>query len=184
MLSWVPYTRKRQHSNLQSEANSASFQSEWVTPGVTARWFIAWLFREVLTSPRFPSLAWGPPALRIEINYSTGVRTIGWETHIIYLKIVLLFLQLTEFYFRSLSPHLLFFYVANTVVTRRHYSRKHTRKSSGFIKFLQVKNKHTTKRLNIKYNNVPGVGGVEPRELAPLSFPTPPRLLEDEVLEE
>ena len=70
MLSWVPYTRKRQHSNLQSEVNSESFQSEWVTSGVTARWFIAWLVRGVLTSPRFPSLAWGPPALRIEIDYS------------------------------------------------------------------------------------------------------------------
>ena len=82
MLSWVPYTRKRQHSNLQSEVNSASFQSEWVTSGVTARWFIAWLVRGVLTSSRFPSLAWVPPALRLEIDYNRRIfHSRCWPEH-------------------------------------------------------------------------------------------------------
>ena len=73
MLNWVPYTRKRQHSNLQSEVNSASLQSEWVIFADTARWFIVWLVKGVLTSTRFPWIAWRPPALTIEIPYSPGI---------------------------------------------------------------------------------------------------------------
>ena len=80
MLSWVSYTRKRQHSNLQSEMNSASFYPEWVIFAVTARWFIAGLVRGVLTSSRFPSLAWGPSALRLEIDYKSAIKEFhNWE---------------------------------------------------------------------------------------------------------
>ena len=72
MLSWVFYTTKRQHSNLQSEVKSANFYTKWVTLAVTARWFIAWFVR-------LPLATWWPPALRLEIDCSRWASRISGE---------------------------------------------------------------------------------------------------------
>ena len=70
-LCWVEYlTPGNGNTGICRAKWTLKVSSQRVIFAVTARWFIAWMVRGVLTSARFPSLAWGPPALRIEIHYS------------------------------------------------------------------------------------------------------------------